>query len=109
MGNLKSKKILFVCAYGQSRSKWFAEKFMSLGIKSMFCGYLDDADFPITKHHIYWADEIVLLDKDIKRTIHYEAIINSNKIVLENFIEDEPKLFLDFLEKSNLKERYIQN
>ena len=105
---LKGKRVLFVCMYGQSRSRWFAEKFMELGIKAMYCGhYTEHADFPITKHHIDWADEIVLLDKDIKRTVHYDVINKSGKVVLENFIEDEPHKFEKFLETSGLKQKYL--
>lgn len=106
--NLPSKRVLFICMYGQSRSRWFAEKFMTLGIKAMFCGhYTEHADFPITKHHIEWAEEIVLLDKDIKRTVHYDVILKSGKIVLEHFIEDEPYKFEKFLETSGLKQKYL--
>lgn len=102
------KRVLFVCAFAQSRSKWFAERFMDMGIKAMFCGHDIHADFPMTKKHIEWATEIVLLDKDIKRTHYYNMIKESNKEVLECFIQDEPYLFEKFLTTSGLEERYLK-
>jgi len=87
-------KYLFVCDYAQSRSKWFAERFMEFGRKAMFAGWVkEDADFPLTKEHLEWTDVIVLLDKDIKRQTDYDAIVGSGKRIIEHFIEDEPQYF----------------
>lgn len=108
--NIKGKRVLFICMYGQSRSRWFAEKFMTMGYKALWCGhYTEHADFPLTKHHIEWATEIVLLDKDIKRTVHYNVIMNSDKVVLEHYLEDEPGKFEEFLDKSGLRDAFERN
>ena len=48
---------------GESRSRFFAEKFMKLGYMAMFAGYADNSFLIIQKGMFKWADEIVLLDK----------------------------------------------
>lgn len=94
---MKDKRYLFICAYAQSRSKYMAEEFMKMGYMSMFCGYLDDADFKITKEHIEWADTIILLCKHIERTIHYSYIVEGAEIydkhLIKHYIDDEPSTF----------------
>jgi len=89
----KDKNYLFVCAFGQSRSRQFAEMAMKNGFKALFCGYLDEADFILNKHYLEWADVIILMDNYVERTIHYNAINNSNKIIIKYYIEDEPSTF----------------
>ena len=66
-------KTLFICAYAQSRSKWFAEMYMRKGRKAMFAGWCADADFPLNAQHLDWADEIVFLDKVLSALLvcHY--------------------------------------
>ena len=97
-----TKRYLFVCAYAQSRSKFMAERFMDIGKRAMFVGYEDDADFKITKEHIDWADEIILLCEHIERTVHYDYIqakvADSNneeeyKTYIKHYIDDEPQRF----------------
>jgi len=86
-------RYLFVCAYAQSRSKYFAERFMEDGEKALFCGHCEDADFKINKHYIDWADVIVLLDKDIERTVHFKYLLNTEKQIFKHYIDDNPAIF----------------
>lgn len=92
-------RYLFVCAYAQSRSKWFAEKFMEDGELALFCGHVEDADFKISKQYIEWADIVILLDKDIERTIHYHYMLTEDKQIVKHYIEDEPVIFNRELKK----------
>lgn len=91
----KNKKYLFICAYAQSRSKAFSERFMKMGIKSMFAGhFVEEADFPLSKKHIEWADVIVFLDSGITKTTNLETIHNYHgKEIIKHYITDEPKYF----------------
>lgn len=105
---MKDKKILFVCMYGQSRSRWFAEKFMKQGIICNWCGYAQESMITINQQLLDWADEIVLLDKDIEReTRLYEHILESGKIILRHYLDDEPRLFEDWLQQTGLRYRYL--
>ena len=95
----KDIKRLFVCAYGQSRSKWFAEKFMTMGCKALFCGYLPEADFILNKHYIEWADEIILLDRYIERENIYCELEVCGKLITKYYIDDEPQYFEEYFSK----------
>lgn len=86
-------RYLFVCAYAQSRSKYFAERFMEDGELALFCGHNEEADFKISKHYIEWADIVILLDKDIERTIHYHYMLTEDKQIIKHYIDDEPAIF----------------
>lgn len=96
----KDRRILFVCAFGQSRSKFFAEKFMTLGYKAMFCGFDDLADFKISKAHIDWCDEIVLLDENWNKFDRVKTLISiakeNNVTIIEHYLEDDQRYFDDF-------------
>ena len=79
-----------------------AERFMDIGKRAMFVGYTEEADFKITKEHIDWADEIILLCKHIERTIHYDYIQakvadseveEKYKTYIKYYIDDEPQRF----------------
>lgn len=90
----KSKNYLFICAFGQSRSKYFAERCMNAGFKSMFCGYTEDADFVLASNHFKWADVVVILDKDFKREKElWSDMIDHRKPFVKFFLDDEPSLF----------------
>lgn len=89
----KNKKYLFVCAFGQSRSRQFAEKTMLRGYRAMFCGYDDEADVKINKYIMKWADEVILLDEYINRTHHWNYLLFTKKSYTLFFIDDNPVMF----------------
>jgi predicted protein tyrosine phosphatase len=95
----KSKKYLFICAYGQSRSRYFSERFMEMGIKSLFCGYVKDADIVYNQQLMRWADEIVVLDNYFEKTSEGKYC---EKKYIKFYIDDEPSLhkhrFREFME-----------
>ncbi len=100
------KRWLFVCAYGQSRSRWFSERFMMMGVRSLFCGYEPEADIMFTRDLVEWADKIVCLDKDFHRVSWVDPfiteIINDKVVWIDYFIQDESNTFLTkFKEFSN--------
>jgi predicted protein tyrosine phosphatase len=97
------RKYLFICNYGQSRSKWFAEQFMKKGKLALFCGINELADFRISKHYLEWADIIICLEEYIPKTLHNEAIDyytnNFDKCRVDFYIDDEPmKFYSKYLE-----------
>lgn len=95
----RSKRYLFICVFGESRSRYFAERFMEMGIKALPCGYDIEASIKFNKSLINWADEIILLDKHLTPECDY---IMPNTYI-EYYINDEPvkfnKYFIDFLNK----------
>lgn len=105
---MKDKRILFICAFGESRSRFFAEKFMKLGYMAMFAGFDDYASIRVQKGMIEWADEIVILDKywekvdDVKSWI-IEARDGYDKTILEHYIEDEQQIFDKFCDRLIVK------
>jgi len=84
----KNLKYLFVCQFGQSRSRWFAERFMEMGIKAVFCGWDSEADIKFNFPLIEWSDKIIVLDKDFET---YNSIMDVD--CLNFYIEDEPGNF----------------
>lgn len=83
------KRYLFVCMYGESRSRFFAEKMMQRGEMAMFSGWTDDAEPMIMPWMEEWADLIIILDKDIDR---FERRLDMSKSA-SFFIEDKPEEF----------------
>lgn len=51
--------VLFVCSMARLRSK---TAFYCLPLKSDYCGTEDDADRPVTKELMDWADKIVCME-----------------------------------------------
>ncbi len=100
MGNIKT---LYLCAYGQSRSRYFAEQDMLRGKIALFCGYDEGADIHINLALIEWADRVVILDKDFVRDIEYHAVENLSEELIHNYIEDIPWKFKELYEEWILK------
>lgn len=94
-----NKNYLFVCDFGESRSKYFAENFMKNGFKAMFCGIDDAAIFKITENHIHWAEEIIILSENVNRhwSLRFAEHMKKNMILFH--IEDKSNKF-----ESKLKE-----
>lgn len=102
---IRDKNVLFVCMWGQSRSKYFAEQYSKINSNTKYCGYLQEKSL---RHHIDWADVIVVLDKDWFRQIYskiqldLERLENIDKRKINHYIIDEPRNFKsyysDFLE-----------
>lgn len=100
----KNKKYLFICQFGQSRSRYFAERFMEMGIKSLFCGFDDNADIVLNKNLIKHYDILIILDKDFYRNIKLIDLIDYyEKEYIKFYIDDEPinfdNKFREFMEK----------
>ena len=92
--DLDDKNYLFICSFGQSRSRWFAEKMMSLGYKAMFCGVDTHADFVLNKNHVNWADNIIVLDSHILYFKNHRDMIEvEGKKMIKFFIDDNPVEF----------------
>lgn len=97
---MKNKRVLFICMNGESRSRFFAEKFMKLGYMAMFAGYADNSFLIIQKGMFKWADEIVLLDKywnkDNAMQYYIDYANENGKVVIEHYLEDEQIQFDKF-------------
>ncbi len=95
--DVRDKRWLFVCAYGQSRSRWFSERFMMMGIRSVFCGYEDEADIKFNRDLLEWADKIVCLDKDFHRLVWLDPFISDTvkdkNVWIDFFLDDDPQTF----------------
>ncbi len=104
-------KILFICSFGQSRSRWFAEKFMDNGIKAQFCGYDKEATPKLENWAIDWADIIVILDKHFSDNVNLIEFPNfSLKEVIHFHIEDKPYEFHQYLfNNQKLRDLYYSN
>lgn len=93
----KTKKYLFVCGFGQSRSLYFAERFMLKGMMALFCGFDDYADITFDAWNIKWADTIIVLDnahehdEESKEYLNFASSLNKEIILFH--IQDEPELF----------------
>ena len=98
-------KILFVCMYGQSRSRFFAEYYNKQGVIANFCGYVDDADIQINISLVETYDLIVILDRYFERTGMF-SYINQNKPYILCYIEDMPENFKEYI---NTIDTLIQN
>lgn len=110
----KDKKYLFLCAYGQSRSTYFAQECMLHGFMTLFAGYYksDDNNIEMQEYHFEWADTIILLDESYKRDKVLKLVIDEwtekykNKVI-HYYIKDEPatfkKLFPKIINKINKK------
>lgn len=94
----KNKRYLFVCAFGQSRSRYFAEMFMKNGFMAIFCGYDSEADIVISKELVEWSDEIILLDKNNIKCKWLNHLLEG-KNSFNFFIEDIPTFFQVEFEK----------
>ena len=81
-------KLLFVCEYGQSRSKNLAEIFNKKYKKysSLFCGTHKEADIRIHIKLLTWADKVIFLDSQIEK--HLEEI-NLTDAYIKYFIKDD--------------------
>lgn len=107
----KQDKILFICAFGQSRSRYFAERMMELGYKSVFCGHDSYSDIQVKDQLISWADAVVILDEYFVKSAYWMYVkrteLMRNKKIIKYFIEDEPVYFeeklclfkIDYLDK----------
>lgn len=99
----EEKRILFICAYGQSRSRFFAEKFMSLGYKAMFAGFDELAEIRVQRGMFNWANEIVLLDEHWNKDTMTDFLVTEakslEKTVLEYYIADEQSKFDEFCKR----------
>lgn len=83
----KKDKILFICAFGQSRSRYFAEQMMLKGYMSLFCGYDKEADIKYNKELMLWATKIVILDNYFLQTSEGKYL---EKDHIKFYIDDEP-------------------
>ena len=58
---ITKKNILYVCAYGESRSKTLADITNNYGkYNADYCGYLDDAEKKLTNNMMDNADYIII-------------------------------------------------
>jgi predicted protein tyrosine phosphatase len=94
----KTKRYLFICAYAQSRSKYFAEELMKKGYMCQFCGFAIGADFTLTEKHIEWADVIIVLAGEIVYDSAHKFLTSCKKVYPEKqfvtyYIRDEPVKF----------------
>lgn len=91
------KKYIFICAYAQSRSKYFAERFIQEGNLALFCGHQREADIILSQIHLDWSDVIVVLDKDIiyepKPFDMLAEEQRKGKPVINFWIDDTPSTF----------------
>lgn len=62
LNKIENKKVLFVCMFGQSRSKWFANRCIQENIDAKYCGWFQEADIVLNEELTLWADVIVILD-----------------------------------------------
>lgn len=95
----KKKKYLFICAFGESRSKFYSDKFTLNGFNSKYCGFDKLAVNKFNSSLLKWSDVIIVLDEYfIKyRAKYYLFNTIKHKTKIEFFIDDEPKNFEYFL------------
>lgn len=97
-------KILFICDFGMSRSKWFAEKATKeFGEHSIYCGWVEEAKLKFTKYTLGDIDDglthVILLTGNLKLSdlslyvgIKYD-VSERNLNFIEHCIEDDPRIF----------------
>lgn len=109
------KSVLFICLFGQSRSKYFAEEYMKLGNVAMYGGIEHDGLIEVDFNLMAEYDIIVFLDKEAKEHLmqkrYVEWFLDSEIIFIDYFIDDNPilfdekfKKFLPILENAKNKE-----
>lgn len=101
---INDKRILYICTFGQSRSRYFAEESMKLGYMSLFCGYDDEADFVLSKNYLDWATHIVILDSYFFKAMGLLDELNNKKLILY-YIDDEPVEFREWF--INFRNKYL--
>ena len=84
---------IFICEYGQSRSRYFAIKLMRKGYTAAFCGVNKDSDIKCTDNLLCGSKVAVFLDKGAYKEFQrqYPKFPCTNAIIFH--IEDEPMLF----------------
>lgn len=99
----KDKNFLFICDFSQSRSKYFAEKFIEKGYNAKFRGFSEDADYPLSEKIIDWSNMIIVLsnswmyEKEFKNWLKYAE--SQGKEIRYCMIEDNPQIFPKEVEK----------
>jgi len=100
-------KILIICSHGINRSKYLASYLMRKGYSTRFGGIKDEAENPLKKEDIDWADIIIFAQK---KHINYfkEKYPNIKKKMLILGVSDCPETiardFPDF--KWNKKDNF---
>lgn len=108
-GESKITRYLFMCDFGMSRSKYFAEKTMLSGNIAQYCGWVEDSKLKFTKHTLSdWddgLDYLVVLTKNIERhelslwaAIRYQCEERGVKLI-KHYIEDDPVIFENEIKK----------
>ncbi len=99
----KSKNILFICDYAQSRSKYFAEKFQELGYNTKYRGFCKEADIPINEIILNWSNVVIVLSDSWLHDDEFHnwlKIAESMKKEIRYFhISDEPGKFSEKFQK----------
>ncbi len=85
--------------YGQSRSRFFSERFNEMGIIANFCGYHKEADIIINKNLVDSYDIIVILDKYFEKDFFIFNYIVETKPFILHYIDDFSEKFNDEIEK----------
>jgi len=95
--------ILFICDFGESRSKYFAEQFKNKCFETAYRGFCDEAERVLNIRQIEWADVIVVLSDTWMYVKEYEDyLLEANKLnkkVIHYMIPDEPQYFNEHIDK----------
>ena len=100
----KDKQILFICDYGQSRSKYFADRLDKMGYDTQYAGFVNgDGSRHITETMIVMSEIVIILSVSWRHVREFEDIVHLiqryGKQVYHFHINDESQKFKQYFDE----------